>query len=297
MNKTESKINNSPIIISTWKFGCIANEFANRVLEEGGSAFDAIEKGINAVEDDPKVKSVGYGGLPDQDGVVTLDACIMDEKGNLGAVAFINGIRHAISVARMVIEKTDHILLVGKGAEDFAKSQGFKRENLLTEKSKVRWFKWLKSHKGKIISKEDHDTITMLIRDKNGDLYGGCSTSGIRWKMHGRVGDSPIIGAGLYVDNDVGGAGFTGRGEDCIRICGSHLIVELMRNGAGPQDACTEAIIRITKRYKRPPKYNCAFISISRDGKIGAFSLKKGFVYALMIDGKNELYEAEYLYK
>jgi len=286
----------SPIIISTWKFGFNANDVAYKVLKEGGSALSAIEKGINAVEDDPEVMSVGYGALPDSNGIITLDASIMDGDGNCGAVAYMQGIRHAISVARKVMEKTSHIMLAGSGAEEFAISQGFKREDLLTEKAKKRWLELKVKQDIKVIGQKSHDTITMIVRDKNGDFAGGCSTSGTAHKLHGRVGDSPIIGAGLYIDNDVGGAGFTGRGEECMRICGSHLIVELMKNGASPNDACIEAIVRIARRHKELPDYHCAFIAINKDGEIGAFSLKKGFVYALLKDSKNELYEAEYLY-
>jgi N4-(beta-N-acetylglucosaminyl)-L-asparaginase len=240
--------------------------------------------------------SVGYGALPDNNGLITLDASIMDGDGNCGAVAYMQNIRHAISVARRVMDKTGHIMLAGKGAEKFAISQGFIKEDLLTKKAKEKWLELKVKQDIKVIGQKSHDTITMIVRDKNGDFAGGCSTSGTAHKIHGRVGDSPIIGAGLYIDNEFGGAGFTGRGEECMRICGSHLIVELMRIGLGPQDACIEAIVRIARRHKELPDYHCAFIAVNKNGEIGALSLKKGFVYAVMRDNKNELYESEYLY-
>src|SRR5699024_6667253 len=190
---------------------------------------------------DPDERSVGYGGRPDRDGKVTLDACIMDENANIGSVAALEHIKHPISVARAVMEKTPHVMLVGEGALEFALANGFKKENLLTEKSKKEWEEWLKTSEYKpVVNIENHDTIGMLALDASGNLSGACTTSGMAYKMHGRVGDSPIIGAGLFVDNEVGAATSTGDGEEVIRTVGSHLVVELMRQGNSPQEACEE---------------------------------------------------------
>jgi L-asparaginase/N4-(beta-N-acetylglucosaminyl)-L-asparaginase len=252
-----------------------------------------VEKGVNVSENDPKVTSVGYGGLPDREGYVTLDACIMDKFGNAGAVAFLEGYKNPISIARKVMELTDHVMLAGEGAAKFAQKLGFRKENLLTEESRQKWLEWKKNQKAK--SKSGHDTIGMIALDDNGDLSGACTTSGLAWKMHGRVGDSPIIGAGLYVDNKVGGAASTGKGEECIKVCGSFLVVEMMRRGATPTEACFEAVHRIAQRHPEKPNFQIAFIALNRQGNFGAASLFKGFSYALMKAGENKLIEAEYL--
>jgi L-asparaginase/N4-(beta-N-acetylglucosaminyl)-L-asparaginase len=238
------------LVISTWKHGHPANEAAAAALEAGKSALDAVETGVRVSEADPEVTGVGYGGFPDDTGCVTLDASIMNSKGNAGAVGCLQNIKHPISVARKVMEETDHVMLVGEGALAFAKLHGFKEENLLTEKARKAYLDW-KTH----LSDEDdwfppvdernHDTIGMIAQDANGDLAGACTTSGLRWKIHGRVGDSPIIGAGMYVDNEVGGAAATGRGEAVMKIVGSFLVVEEMRRGASPQEAIGEALNRI----------------------------------------------------
>ena len=219
--ETEMGINsgktNKPIVLSTWNFGLQANEAAWEVLKNKGRALDAVEAGVKIPEGDPNERSVGYGGRPDRDGRVTLDACIMDEFSNIGSVACLEHIKHPISVARMVMEKTPHVMLVGDGALQFALSQGFKKENLLVEASEKEWKEWLKTSeylpKANI---ENHDTIGMIALDAQGNLSGACTTSGMAFKMHGRVGDSPIIGAGLYVDNEIGAATATGHGEEVI---------------------------------------------------------------------------------
>ena len=217
-----------PIVISTWRHGIAANEGAMKVLLNGGKAIDAVEAGVRISEADPDCNSVGYGGWPDRDGNVTLDACIMDETGNCGSVSFLEEIMHPISVARMVMDKTPHVMLAGKGAQQFALENGFKRENLLTDKAEKRWKKWLENSEYRpIINVENHDTIGLLALDKYGDVSGACTTSGLAWKMHGRVGDSPVIGAGMFVDNEVGGACATGVGEAVLKTLGSFLIVEL----------------------------------------------------------------------
>jgi N4-(beta-N-acetylglucosaminyl)-L-asparaginase len=227
---TTTSATTKPIVISTWNFGLKANEAAWAILSKGGTALDAVEAGARVPEGDPKETSVGLGGLPDRDGHVTLDACIMDEQGNIGSVAFLEGIVHPVSVARLVMEKTPHVMLVGEGAQQFALANGFKKEKLLTKESEKAWKEWLKEKKYKPIANiENHDTIGILALDANGNLSGACTTSGMAYKMRGRVGDSPIIGAGLYVDNEVGAATSTGVGEEVIRIVGCHLVVELMR--------------------------------------------------------------------
>jgi N4-(beta-N-acetylglucosaminyl)-L-asparaginase len=280
-------------VISTWNFGMQANKSAWAILEKSGRALDAVEAGVKVPEADPLIDSVGYGGLPDRDGRVTLDACIMDEKGNAGSVCCLEHIKHPISVARMVMEKTPHVILVGEGALEFALKNGFSKENLLTENSKVKWQKWLETAEYKpIINVENHDTIGMLALDKSGDMSGACTTSGLAYKMRGRVGDSPIIGAGLYVDNEIGAATSTGLGELVIRSCGSFLIVELMRQGLSPQKACEEAVSRIIKKNANYKDIQVGFLALNKQGEYGAYCIQKGFQYAITVDGKAELKDA-----
>lgn len=281
-----------PIVISTWRHGMPANEGAMKVLENGGKAIDAVEAGVRISEADPECNSVGYGGWPDRDGNVTLDACIMDETGNCGSVSFLQDIMHPISVARKVMDDTPHVMLAGKGAQQFALANGFKKENLLTEKAENRWKKWLeKSEYKPIINVENHDTIGLLALDKNGDVSGACTTSGLAWKMHGRVGDSPVIGAGMFVDNEVGGACATGVGEAVLKTLGSFLIVELMRQGATPQEACEEGVARIVKNqnYK---DMQIGYLAINKEGEHGAYAVHPGFNYALHQNGKNTLIDS-----
>jgi len=294
-----------PKVISTWDHGIPANKKAMALIQNGNSTLDAVEKGVNVCEDDPDIMSVGLGGLPDREGHVSLDACIMDQYGNAGAVAFIQGYKNAVSVARKVMEETDHVMLVGKGAEEFAKEMGFKKSDLLTEKAKYRWRVWLKdpkypyrrteSPKRKRDLKEDHDTIGMLAIDKNGDLSGACTTSGLAYKMHGRVGDSPIIGAGMYVDNEIGGAAATGLGEECIKVCGSFLVVEFMRRGASPEEACKEVVKRIASRHSEKPSFQIAFIALNKAGEHGFFAMNKGFQAAVAFVNQNDLVDSDYL--
>jgi len=290
------KDNTSPIVISTWKHGIPSNEKAWQILKKGGRALDAVETGVRVPEGDPKITSVGYGGLPDRDGHVTLDASIMDEFGNAGSVACIEHIKHPVSVARLVMEKTKNVMLVGEGALQFALENGFKKEDLLTEKAKKEWEKYLKENNYKP-SYENHDTIGMIARDQSGNLSGACTTSGLSFKLRGRVGDSPIIGAGLYVDNEVGGATSTGMGEYVMRSLGSFLIVELMRNGKSPQEACEIAIKRIVQKQKMYKDTDVAYIAINKQGETGAYAIKKNFQYALYKDGKNLLIDSDYLMK
>jgi N4-(beta-N-acetylglucosaminyl)-L-asparaginase len=287
-----------PTIVSTWNFGVEANAAAWDALAKGGTALDAVEAGGRVPEADPSNQSVGYGGLPDRDGRVTLDACIMDAQGNAGSVCGLEHIMHPISVARMVMEKTPHVILVGEGALEFALKNGFKKENLLTESSKKAWQEWLKKGEYKpIINVENHDTIGILALDGNQNLSGGCTTSGLAYKMHGRVGDSPIIGAGLYVDNEIGAATSTGLGELVIRTCGSFLIVELMRQGLSPQKACEEGVKRVMSKNKNFKDVQVGFLAINKQGEIGAYALQKGFQYAVNIAGKSQLLDADYFLK
>ena len=288
-----------PRIISTWNHGLEANQKAWDVLKNGKGGLSAVEEGVKVSEADPKIRSVGLGGYPDRDGIVTLDACIMDKNSNCGSVSFLQNIKHPISVARHVMEDTPHVMLSGKGALDFAISKGFAQENLLTEASKKDWIKWKEQSNYKpVINIENHDTISMLLIDENGDLFGACTTSGAAWKMHGRVGDSPIIGAGLFLDNEVGAAAATGLGEAIIKTSGSAMVVELMRQGYSPMEACKTIVERISKLHKNRPEWDylqVGFIALNKNGEYAGYSLRKGFNYSLY-DEKNKdlLIDAKY---
>ena len=301
---SESSLNKvkKPIVLSTWNFGLQANEAAWKILKNNGRALDAVEAGVKIPEGDPKERSVGYGGRPDRDGRVTLDACIMDEYANIGSVACLEHIKHPISVARAVMEKTPHVMLVGDGALQFALSQGFKKENLLVEASEKEWKEWLKTSQYKpIVNIENHDTIGMIAMDVHGNLSGACTTSGMAYKMHGRLGDSPIIGAGLYVDNEIGAATATGHGEEVIRIAGCHLVVELMRQGRTPQQACEEAVQRIIKltklRNKNLKDIQVGFIALNKKGQTGSYCVQGGFNYAVHDGSGNRLIDAPFYLK
>jgi N4-(beta-N-acetylglucosaminyl)-L-asparaginase len=277
-----------PMVIATWNVAAATTK-AWEVLQEGKSALDAIELGCMIEEANAEGQSVGLGGLPDRDGNVTLDACIMNKEGNYGAVVCMQNIMHPISVARKVMENTPHVILAGKGAEAFAVSEGFKREDLLTEASKKAWEEWKKTSKYKpIINIENHDTIGMLAIDKNGDISGGCTTSGLAYKMAGRVGDSPIIGSGLFIDNEIGGATATGLGEEVLKTVGSFLIVELMRQGKSPQEACEEAIHRIIKKNPNYEDFQVGYIAVNKKGEAGAYSIHEGFYTTTYQDNKIE---------
>ena len=282
--------NNNPIILSTWSHGLPANDAGWKVLQNGGSAMDAAEAGARIPEADPTSTSVGFGGLPDEQGNVTLDACVMDSTGNAGSVAFLQNIKHPVSVARKVMEDTKHVMLVGEGARQFAVSQGFEEMDLLTDESLEAWEKWKKKRR-EMTPHETHDTISVLVQDKNGDLAGACTTSGWAYKLHGRVGDSPIIGAGLFVDNEIGCAAATGLGEEVIKTTGSFLVVELMRQGYDPTAACKEALHRVIKAHNGNPEFQIAYIAIRKDGKIGSVCIKWSFEYALARGGENKLYK------
>jgi N4-(beta-N-acetylglucosaminyl)-L-asparaginase len=288
--------NKGTLVIATWD-NRKATAAAGAVLAEGGYVLDAIEAGIRIPEADPEDMSVGYGGHPDRDGNVTLDACIMDEKGRAGGVAFLQHIMHPISVARLVMEKTPHVLIVGDGAYDFARKEGFEHENLLTPAAEAAWRNWLiTAEYAPKVNWEQHDTIGLVAMDKQGRIAGGCSTSGLGYKMRGRVGDSPIIGAGLFSDNEVGAASCTGLGEIVLRTLGSFLVVEEMRRGKHPQKAIEVALKRIIKKYPEAAATNqVGFVALDRKGRIGALALQKGFAYALYRDGQNTTHEAGWL--
>lgn len=278
-----------PVVIATWN---VKNETAKayEILENNGELLDAIEQGCNVAEEDNDNLSVGRGGQPDRDGNVTLDACIMNKEGNCGSVVYLQNITNAISVARKVMEETPHVMLAGEGARLFAIDQGFEEEDLLTEKARKLWEEWkVEAEYKPIINIENHDTIGMLAVDKNGDIAGGCTTSGMAFKMQGRVGDSPIIGSGLFVDNEIGGAVATGMGEEVVKTVGSFLIVELMRQGRSPQEACEEAIDRIVSKPNSNYKnFQVGYIAVNKKGETGCFSIHEWFSMTKYQDGKNE---------
>ena len=271
-----------PKAIATWDVPN-ATQMAWKTLTDGKSSLDAVEQGVMVEEADENNQSVGKGGRPDRDGNVTLDACIMDKDSNCGAVVYLQNIVHPISVARKVMENTPHVMLAGKGAEQFAYEQGFAKENLLTKKSEQEWKKWLQKAEYKpIINIENHDTIGMLAIDSSGDMAGACTTSGMAYKIGGRVGDSPIIGAGLFVDNEVGGAAATGVGEEVVRTVGSFLVVELMRQGKSPQEACETAVGRIIEKNKDKLDFQIGFIAMNKNGETGGYCIHPGFSYRVI---------------
>lgn len=283
-------------VVSTWDFGVGANQAAWKVLGAGGTALDAVETGARWAEADLCNATVGRCGYPDRDGVLTLDASIMDGDGRCGAVAALEDIAHPVSVARAVMEKTPHVMLVGEGAQQFAVQQGFEKKKLLTAEAERAWRDWLKTAKyqpqinaerARVPGNQDnHDTLGILALDADGRLAGACTTSGMAWKLHGRVGDSPIIGAGLYVDNEVGAATASGVGEEMIRNAASFLVVELMRQGRSPADACREAIARVVRKRPQASKtLQVCFLALNKRGEVGAFALHKGFVYAMQDAG------------
>ena len=268
-------------MISTWNHGMQANSAGFKALKAGGNAMDMIEAAARIVEEDAEGLSVGLGGLPDRDGNVTLDACCMDHKGRAGSVCFLQDVMYPLTVARKVMEETPHVMLAGEGAKQFALEQGFKTTDLLTEKAKKAWEKWkVESKYEHIINIENHDTIGILALDKEGRLAGGCTTSGLAYKMHGRVGDSPIIGAGLFVDGEIGAATATGVGEAVMRTVGSFLVVELMRSGMHPQKACETAVKRIMGKMETG-NIQVGYLALDKSGRYGAHAIHPGFNYAL----------------
>lgn len=283
-----------PISICTWGF-VDANAKAGAALENGKNALDAAIEGVAVEEENIKNTTVGKGGAPDRDGNVTLDACVMNSEGDCGAVLCVENITNVAALAKKVMEDTPHVILAGKGAEEFAYSQGFKKDKLLTEASKKAWEDWKETAQYKpIINIENHDTIGMLCIDKDGDIAGVCTTSGLAYKMKGRVGDSPIIGSGLFIDNEIGGAVATGLGEEVLKTVGSFLIVELMRQGKSPQEACEEAINRITSKSKRYKDFQIAYIAMNKAGETGAYCIHQGFSMMKYQNKNNQRIEVDY---
>jgi N4-(beta-N-acetylglucosaminyl)-L-asparaginase len=270
---------------------------AGKSLDSGANALVAAVSGAAIEEADILNTTVGKGGAPDREGTVSLDACVMDSNGNCGAVLAVENITHVAALAKDVMEKTPHVILAGDGARKFAVEQGYKTEDLLSESSKKAWKKWLeKSDYQPEINIENHDTIGMLCYDQSGNLSGSCSTSGLAYKMKGRVGDSPIIGSGLFVDNTVGAAVATGLGEEVIKTVGSFLIVELMRQGKSPQKACEEAIQRIIQKQQGKPNFQVAYVATNTAGAIGAFSIHKGFSYTIYKNNNSQNINAKSIY-
>lgn len=312
-----SPVLGKPIVVSTWSEGLNANKAAWEILGNNGRALDAVEKGVMVTESGQNC-CVGLGANPDRDGFVTLDACIMDEFSNCGSVAFLERIKHPISVARRVMEKTPHVILVGIGAQQFAVAEGFPlEEQKLSAAAKKAYENWLKTseYKPPAINIEDkkndhgpfapnklengewnHDTIGMVAMDANGNFSGSCTTSGAGFKMRGRVGDSPIIGAGLFVDNEVGACTATGQGEDVIRVAGSHSVVELMRQGYSPEESCKKIIERIIKiKGPKAKDIQVGFLAINKKGRHGAYAIHKGFSYALRTNEDEKLVSAKFI--
>jgi len=274
--------------ISTWKT-TEANLKAGLLLDKGIDGLTAAVEGVAVEEENPKNTTVGFGGAPDRTGKVTLDACVMNHLGDCGAVVAVENIVNVARLAKDVMEKTPHVMLAGKGAQDFAISEGYKQTDLLTEKSKEDWKKWLESEEYKpIINIENHDTIGMLCLDKNNNISGACTTSGLAYKMRGRVGDSPIIGSGLFIDNKIGGAVATGLGEEVVKTVGSFLVVELMRQGKSPQEACEIAVKRIVSSNSQENKFQVAYIAMNKNGDVGSYSIEPGFTYMDYFKGENK---------
>lgn len=289
----QSDRDGGPMVISTWKNGVQANNAAMEKIVAGQRALDAVEAGVRIVEADPDDMSVGYGGRPDREGNVTLDACIMDENGDCGSVCALEHIMHPISVARKVMEETPHVMLAGDGALQFALEKGFKKENLLTEKAREEWKEWLRKSEYKpVINIENHDTIGMIAIDLNGNIAGACTTSGVAYKMRGRVGDSPIIGAGMFCDNEVGGAVATGTGELVMKTLGTFLVVEMMRNGLTPQEAVETAVGRFIKKIPGYREHQVGYLAVNKKGESGAYSIQPGFNYALYKNNENRLLDS-----
>ena len=310
----QETITGKPVVISTWDAGLAANKAAWEVLSKKGKAIDAVEKGVMVTEDSQNC-CVGLGANPDRDGFVTLDASIMDDKFNCGSVAFLERIKHPISVARKVMEKTPHVMLVGDGAQQFAVAEGFPlEEQKLSENAKKAYENWLKKseYKPPAINVENkqghgpfaptkldsgewnHDTIGMVAMDSSGNLSGSCTTSGAGFKMRGRVGDSPIIGAGLFVDNEVGACTATGQGEDVIRVAGSHSVVELMRQGLSPEAACKKIVERIVKiKGEKVKEIQVAFLAVNKKGQVGSFAIHPGFEYAIRTNEMEKLVKSK----
>jgi len=304
-----------PIVISTWDSGMSVNAEAWKILSTKGTSLDAVEAGAVHIENEINC-CVGLGGFPDRDGIVTLDSCIMDHQANCGAVAGLERIKHPVSVARKVMEKTPHVILVGAGAQQFALENGFVLESSeLSNEAKHAYSKWLKKNEYTPVTNienkkqngpfapnffEDgavnHDTMGLIAMDARENISGAVTTSGMAFKLHGRVGDSPIIGAGLFVDNEVGAATSSGTGEEVIRICGTHLVVEFMRQGYSPEMACKKAVERIIKRdMEKAKRLQVGFIAMNKKGQYGAYAIQKGFQFSVKSNNENQIHPSKYL--
>ena len=320
---TNSKAQTKPIVVSTWNNGKEVNIEAWKILSKNGRALDAVEAGARYVEDTIDC-CIGLGGYPDRDGIVTLDSCIMDENANCGSVGAIERIKHPVSVARKIMETTPHIMLVGEGAQQFAIENGFEEQpQVLSEPARDAYEKWLKKseyrpeinieNKNAVDKSKkgngpfapqffddgtiNHDTMGLVALDQSGNMSGAVTTSGMAFKIHGRVGDSPIIGAGLFVDNEVGAATSSGMGEEVMRICGTHVVVEYMRQGYSPEVACRKAIERIIHRsVEKAKKVQVGFLALNNKGEYGAYAIQKGFVFAVKSNGEEKIFPAKYFY-
>ncbi|MEO8111104.1 MAG: N(4)-(beta-N-acetylglucosaminyl)-L-asparaginase [Ginsengibacter sp.] len=305
-----------PIVVSTWDSGMPVNAEAWKILSTNGRALDAVEAGARWIESTINC-CVGLGGYPDRDGIVTLDSCIMDEHSNCGGVGGLEQILHPVSVARKIMETTPHVLLVGEGAQQFALENGFKKEpQVLSEDAKKAYAEWLKKNDYKpeinIENKKgngpfapnffedgsaNHDTMGLIALDASGNMSGAVTTSGMAFKIHGRVGDSPLIGAGLFVDNEVGAATSSGVGEEVIRICGTHLVVEFMRQGDSPESACRKAVDRIVQRdMKKARDLQVGFLALNKNGEYGAYAVQKGFVFSVKSNGEEKIIPSKYVF-
>ena len=308
-----------PLVVSTWDSGIRANAAAWKMLSANGNALDAVEAAARSAEEETSC-CVGLDAYPDRDGFVTLDASIMDHKANCGSVVFLQGIKHPVSVARKLMESTKHVFLAGEGARRFAIQNGFEpMPPRLSPEAEKAWKEWLKKSEYKPVinienkkmddrtpappaffpdGKPNHDTMGTIAIDARGNLSGACTTSGMAFKIHGRVGDSPIIGAGLFVDNKAGAATCSGVGEEVIRICGTHLVVELMRQGYTPKRACTEAVKRIVMREPKAAKdIQVGFVAISKIGQVGAYAVQKGFSYSVTNADTNKTFASDSYFK
>ncbi len=313
-----------PIVVSTWDSGKPVNTEAWKILSTNGRALDAVEAGARYIEGTINC-CVGLGGYPDRDGIVTLDSCIMDEHSNCGGVGGLEQILHPVSVARKIMETTPHVLLVGQGAQQFAIENGFSKEpQVLSDDAKKAYDEWLKKSEYKPVmnienrptgqagkkqngpfapnffdnGSANHDTMGLVALDASGNMSGAVTTSGMAFKVHGRVGDSPIIGAGLFVDNEIGAATSSGVGEEVIRICGTHLVVEFMRQGDSPETACRKAVDRIVKRdMKKAKTLQVGFLALNKKGQYGAYAVQKGFVFSVKSNGEEKIIPSKYVFE
>ena len=280
-------------VIATYPSGVPAGEVALEILQAGGSALDAVERGVMVAEANPEDTSVGYGGYPNADGVVQLDAAIMNGTNlDAGSVAGVRGILHPTAVARRVMEDTPHVLLVGEGAERFAHQHGFEEQDLLTPGARQAWEEWRASGESR---DPGHDTMGMVAIARDGTMAAACTTSGIAWKLPGRVGDSPLIGHGLYCDDEAGGAAATGIGEEIIKVCGSYQVVEFMRQGLEPVEAIRRVLERIVRRNPANREEFIGFVALRADGEVGYLSTTPGFQAAVSAGSRMDLRDSEQL--